>query len=324
MTIRTVRGFGYVMELMPCRAIAACVASLARLAPLRWIWLFGLTAAAAGAYWLATASANIAFDRGLQDEALGPGLAKIVWTDRGPLLDVSRQALELLTWDNAERNAFVVVDENGRAIAGDAGVPLPDRRDNSFAKPQVLTPNSRARRCAARFFCSARRCWTAASIVVVETWHRLPAPAARRGAGDGHAHTGDCLAHHRPAGLGHPPWPGAAARDRQRGGAVRPLTCERSPVAGVPAEVVPMIERINFLLADAAVRESAAALCGRCCPSVAHARGRAARADPGAGAGVAVDAHLAPLVQALSSSGERLSRLIGQLLSLVRTEVRWA
>jgi two-component system sensor histidine kinase TctE len=32
------------------------------------------------------------------------------------------------------------------------------------------------------------------------------------------------------------------------------------------------------------------------------------------------DANLAPLVQALSSSGERLSRLIGQLLSLVRTQ----
>ena len=38
------------------------------LRPLLWVWLLGMAAAVGGAYWLARASVNAAFDRSLQDE----------------------------------------------------------------------------------------------------------------------------------------------------------------------------------------------------------------------------------------------------------------
>ncbi|MEO3691446.1 sensor histidine kinase [Roseateles paludis] len=291
------------------------------LAPLRWIWLLGLTAAAAGAYWLATASANIAFDRGLQDEASALA-AKIVWTDRGPLLDVSRQALELLTWDNAVRNAFVVVDESGRAIAGDAHVPLPDRRDTSFASPQVFDAEFEGEAVrGAIFSLSSPMLDRSVSIVVVETRHRrqrllrdvalamaMPTLAIA-------LLTTGLLAWGIRRGLA--PLRETASEVARRA----PSDLRALPVEGVPAEVVPLIERINSLLADV---QQSVSLQQRFVADAAHQL-----RTPVAGLRVLIqelaqelplDANLAPLVQALSSSGERLSRLIGQLLSLVRTQ----
>lgn len=291
------------------------------LAPLRWIWLFGLTAAAAGAYWLATASANIAFDRGLQDEASALA-AKIVWTDRGPLLDVSRQALELLTWDNAVRNAFVVVDESGRAIAGDAHVPLPDRRDTSFASPQVFDAEFEGEAVrGAIFSLSSPMLDRSVAIVVVETRHRrqrllrdvalamaMPTLAIA-------LLTTGLLAWGIRRGLA--PLRETASEVARRA----PSDLRALPVEGVPAEVVPLIERINSLLADV---QQSVNLQQRFVADAAHQL-----RTPVAGLRVLIqelaqelppDGHSAPLVQALSSSGERLSRLIGQLLSLVRTQ----
>ena len=85
------------------------------LQPLFWVWLLGMAVAVAGALILARAAANAAFDRGLQDEATALA-AKVVWTDRGPLLDLSRQAMELITWDRADRNAFAMVDADGNVL----------------------------------------------------------------------------------------------------------------------------------------------------------------------------------------------------------------
>ena len=107
------------------------------LTPLLWIWLLGMSAAALGAYSLSRSSANAAFDRSLQDEA-GALAAKIIWTDRGPLLDMSRQTLELLTWDSTERNNFAVLDERGHVLAGASGLPRPELRHTSFAAPVLF------------------------------------------------------------------------------------------------------------------------------------------------------------------------------------------
>ena len=105
--------------------------------PLVWGWAIGLLAATFGAYLLARNSAERAFDRSLQDEAAALA-AKVTWSDRGPLLDVSRQALELLTWDSADRNAFAMVGLDGFALAGDAAVPVPPDRADSFARPKLF------------------------------------------------------------------------------------------------------------------------------------------------------------------------------------------
>ena len=114
-------------------------ASLRRrlLLPLAWSWLIGLALSTLGAGLLARSSANSAFDRGLQDEASALA-AKVTWSDRGPLLDVSRQTLELLGWDSAERNAFAMVDLDGFALAGDSQVPLPPDRRGSYERPQLF------------------------------------------------------------------------------------------------------------------------------------------------------------------------------------------
>ena len=82
------------------------------LLPLALVWLLGMLVAVAGAVLLARASANAAFDRGLQDEANALA-GKVQWSERGPLLDVTRQAMELVTWDLADRNSFALVDIDG-------------------------------------------------------------------------------------------------------------------------------------------------------------------------------------------------------------------
>jgi two-component system sensor histidine kinase TctE len=97
--------------------------SLARglLRPLVWAWLLGVALAAGGALWLATQAAHQAFDSSLRHEAAALA-ARVTWSDRGPWLDVSRQALELLTWDASDRNSFVMTDAAGAPLAGDAEV----------------------------------------------------------------------------------------------------------------------------------------------------------------------------------------------------------
>ncbi|MFN8892881.1 MAG: sensor histidine kinase N-terminal domain-containing protein, partial [Betaproteobacteria bacterium] len=65
------------------------------LVPLAWMWLVGLGVAVTGAAYVARDAAQQAFDRSLRDEASAIA-ARVIWSDRGPLLDVSRQIMELL------------------------------------------------------------------------------------------------------------------------------------------------------------------------------------------------------------------------------------
>jgi two-component system sensor histidine kinase TctE len=121
------------------------------LLPLLWAWLVGITAASGGAYLLAGNAANSAFDRSLQDEASALA-AKVTWSDRGPLLDVSRQTMELLTWDRENRNGFVMVDADGTPLAGDARLPVPPFTTSSLQSPCCSTPASWAVRYAVSCF----------------------------------------------------------------------------------------------------------------------------------------------------------------------------
>jgi two-component system, OmpR family, sensor histidine kinase TctE len=291
------------------------------LAPLLWIWLLGLTAAAVGAYALARASANAAFDQGLQDESTALA-AKMIWTDRGPLLDMSRQALELLTWDSTERNAFVVLDEAGTALAGDARVPRPELRHNSFARPELFDASFEGQPVrGVMFSLTSPMLDRSVSIVVVETRQKrqrlmrdlllamaLPTLAIA-------GLTAALLAWGIRRGLA-PLREIAAEVARRAPSDLRPL-----PADAVPAEVAPLIERINSLLAD--VQRSLLSQ-QRFVADAAHQL-----RTPVAGLRVLIQ-ELAqdlppgtaaePLVAALLSSSDRLTRLIGQLLSLVRTQ----
>lgn len=304
--------------------------SLARrlLMPLVWVWLVGMAAAVGGALWLATYAAHQAFDRGLQHEATALA-ARVTWSDRGPLLDVSRQAMELLTWDEEDRNSYVMVNIDDDVLAGDGKVPVPADRADSFAQPMLFDAryDGEAVR-GAVFSVRSPMLDRVVSIVVVETTRQrarlvrdlqlallLPALAlgvltfvllgwgVRRGLRPLRRLAGEVMAQDlhdwRPLALSH-----------------------------APAEVAPLLERINVLMHD--VRQSVS-LQRRFVADAAHQlrtpvagirvllseleRELAADASPAA---------VKPLMQQLCRSSERLVRLIGQLLSLARSETELA
>lgn len=309
------------MSAVPARPAAP---SLRRqlMAPLVWVWGLGTLAAGLAAYWIASASANAAFDRGLQDEASALA-ARISWTDRGPLLDVSRQAMELISWDSTERNSFVVLDDKGRVMAGDAQVPRPDVRHHSFAKPLLFEAEDREGEPlrGAMFSVASPMLDRSVSIVVVETLHKrrrlvrdvLLALALPLLAVGGLSLA--LLAWGIRRGL-QPLREVAREAARRAASDLRPL-----PLEGVPREALPLIERINQLLAEV---QAAVALQRRFVADAAHQL-----RTPVAGLRVltqelALELHgspeqVQPLVQALLNSTERMSRLIGQLLALTRS-----
>ncbi len=297
------------------------------LVPLMWTWGVGLLAAIGGATLLARNAAERAFDRSLQDEASALA-AKITWSDRGPLLDVSRQTLELLTWDSADRNGFAMLDLDGNTLAGDAAVPVPPDRRNSFSRPQLFDAHFQGEPVrGAVFSVTSPMIDRMVSIVVVETRRKrsdvvrdlqigavLPALAmgvvtfaligwgVRRGLRPLHD-------------LGNE----VAQRDVNDWRAL--------PLAQVPAEAVPFIERINRLLAGV---QQSVMLQRRFVADAAHQL-----RTPVAGIRVLaqeLERELAavpggswrPLLGELSRTSERLSRLIGQLLSLARSETALA
>ena len=299
----------------------------ALLRPLLWSWGVGLLAAVIGAYWLARSSANQAFDRGLQDEVSALA-AKVTWSDRGPLLDLSRQAMELVTWDRDDRNGYAMVDSEGNSLAGDSHVPVPSARLRraSFAQPRLFDAefDGEAVR-GAIFSVSSPMLDRSVSVIVVQTTNKravlmrdqqlsivLPARALgsltfamigwgiRRG-----------LQPLRDVATE------VALRDSQDW---RPL-----PLQQVPREAVPLIERINSLLADV---EQSIQLQRRFVADAAHQL-----RTPVAGIRVLAqnlaeelathpqeEAAWRPLLAQLERSTDRMSRLIGQLLSLARSE----
>ena len=297
------------------------------LMPLAWIWLVGIVGASVGAFLLAREAANSAFDRALQDEASALA-AKVTWSDRGPLLDLSRQTMELLAWDSEDRNGFVMVDIDGAALAGDAAVPLPASRDGSLLKPVLFNGVFRGEPVrGAVFSVTSPMIDRTVSIVVVETKRKrteltrdlqlaIVLPAVALGAitfgllGWG-VHRGLKPLHRLSSEI--------ALRELHDW---RPLSLAR-----VPAEALPLVERINTLLVD--VQESVA-LQRRFVADAAHQL-----RTPVAGIRVLaqeLDRELSstdagttaagwrPLLGELRTSTERLSRLIGQLLSLAGSE----
>lgn len=303
------------------------------LRPLLLVWMLGLLAAGGGAFVLARQAADAAFDRGLQDETSALA-AKVVWTDRGPLLDLSRQAMELLTWDQADRNEFAMQDSEGNPLAGDASVPSPTPAMRERATMQPLLFDASYLGVPVRgavFSVRSPMLDRLVSVVVVETTNKrarvqrdillgLLLPGLALG-----GTTFALLAWGIRRGV-QPLRDVAAEVARRDADDWRPLS-----LAQVPAEAVPLIERINTLLdevqqtlhlqrrfvADAAhqLRTPVAGL--RVVAQELHSELAALRhADGNAG----VEPAWSPLLTQIVSSTDRMNRLIGQLLSLARSE----
>ncbi len=304
---------------------ASEVPTLARrlLVPLAWIWLVGLGVAVTGAVYIARDAAQRAFDRSLRDEASAIA-ARVIWSDRGPLLDVSRQIMELLAWDNEDRNGFVMVDIEGTALAGDATVPVPPFEVANLEQPQLFDARYQGLPVrGAVFSVTSPMIDRTVSIVVVETTAKRAAlvrdlqlaivlPALALG-----LVTFGLLGWGVNRGL---------RPLRRLSGEIglrdlhdwRPL-----PLHRVPAEALPMVERINDLMLDV---QQSVALQRRFVADAAHQL-----RTPVAGVRVLAQelerelqrAGVEPgraLLAELQGSTLRLSRLIGQLLSLASSE----
>jgi two-component system sensor histidine kinase TctE len=299
----------------------------ALLRPLLWSWGIVLLLSVIGAYWLARTSANVAFDRGLQDEVSALA-AKVTWSDRGPLLDLSRQAMELVAWDRDDRNSFVMIDSEGDALAGDARVPVPggQLRKASFAQPRLFDAEYEGEPVrGAVFSLSSPMLDRSVSVIVVETKNKravlmrdlqlsIVLPALALG-----AVTFAMIGWGIRRGLQplRDVATSVALRDAQDW---RPL-----PLQDVPREAVPLIERINSLLADV---EQSIQLQRRFVADAAHQLRTPVAGIRVLAQNLSAELATAPkdevawrsLLAQLERSTDRLSRLIGQLLSLARSE----
>jgi two-component system, OmpR family, sensor histidine kinase TctE len=314
---------------MTAPAAAGVPSTLARrlLQPLAWIWLVGMLVAGFGAYWLANRAANTAFDKALQDEAAALA-AKVTWSDRGPLLDVSRQTLELLTWDSEDRNSFVMVDIEGTPLAGDATVPVPREHEGSLRSPVLFNAlyQGEAVR-GAIFTVTSPMIDRRVHIVVVETKRKrvlltrdlqlaILLPALALG-----AITFALLSWGVRRGLSPLTRLGQAVALREVHD-WRPLSVDR-----VPGEALPLVDRINALMLDV---QQSVALQRRFVADAAHQLRtpvagirvlaqeldrtlRAAQPDAAPGP-------WQPLLAELDLSTQRMTRLITQLLSLAGSE----
>jgi len=299
----------------------------ALLRPLLWSWAIGLLAAVIGAYWLARTSANVAFDRGLQDEVSALA-AKVTWSDRGPLLDLSRQAMEIVTWDRDDRNGYAMVDVEGNTLAGDSHVPVPNLqlRKAGFAQPRLFDAEFDGEPVrGAVFSVSSPMLDRSVSVIVVETKNKrtvlmrdlqlsIVLPALALG-GVTFAMIGWGIRR------GLQPLRDVATevalRDAQDW---RPL-----PLQSVPREAVPLIERINSLLANVELsiqlqRRFVADAAHQLRTPVAGIRVLAQSLADELVAAPGNEAAWRPMLAQLERSTDRLSRLIGQLLSLARSE----
>lgn len=302
------------------------------LQPLVWVWALGMAVAMGGAVLLAHSSANRAFDRGLQDEVTALA-ARVVWSDRGPLLDLTRQAMELVTWDQHDRNAFAMVDFDGEVLAGDGDLPVLPLAQRRAAREQPALFDAAWQGEPVRgavFSIMSPMLDRMVSVVVVETRRQRDAavrdiqvsivlPALALG-----SLTFALLAWGIRRGL--QPLTEVATEVAARGpDDWRPLPLER-----VPAEAVPLIQRINRLLDDV---QHSIVVQRRFIADAAHQL-----RTPVAGMRVLLQAlehelprpaadgqaRWQPVVDQLRGSNDRMARLIGQLLSLARSETALA
>lgn len=294
------------------------------LTPLLWVWLLGTAVAGLGSFRLAKYASDTAFDRALLDEA-GAIATQVNWTDRGPLMELSTQTQELLAWDSADRNAYMVTDADGQILSGVGDLPMPRDRSRSFERPVTFDATYlREPVRGAMYSIRSPMLDQYVTIVVVETKRKreelirevqmaVLLPTLALGTA-----TFGLVAWGIRRGVA-PLSRVAAEVARRDANDLRPL-----PVGEVPREALPLIERINALLSNVS---DSVELQRRFVADAAHQL-----RTPVAGirvlsqelrqelAGHEAMAGTRPLVDALLVSTDRMSRLVNQLLNLARSE----
>ena len=307
-------------------AAALRVRSLRRmlLAPLFWAWAVGLALSVVLAWHLARYAAGTAFDQQLRDQT-GAIATQVRWGPQGPSIELSTQTLQLLAGDHDDRNAFMVVDEDGRILGGVGDLPQPGNRTRSLDRPVLFDASYLGEPVrGAVVWVTSSMLDQVVMVVVVETTRRrarliqdlqvgLLVPLLVLG-----LLTFAMLQWSIRRGV-------EPLREVAREVSARDSADLRAlPTEGVPREVLPLVERINALLEN--VRQAVDSQ-RRFVADAAHQlrtpvaglkvlAGQLQEELQGAGPAVAA----APLADALQAAAARLARLTGQLLSLARAE----
>ena len=97
-----------------------------------WIWVASALAATLVAFWLAGRSAQVSFDRILKDDALALA-TQIHWEESAPVFAADTHTADYLVFDSLSPSRFMVINQNGKKLIGNAVLALPPNADQQKA-----------------------------------------------------------------------------------------------------------------------------------------------------------------------------------------------
>ncbi len=97
-----------------------------------WLWVASALAATLAAFWLAGRSAQISLDRILKDDALALA-TQIHWDDSGPVFAADPNTADYLIFDSLSPSRFMVINQNGKKLVGNALLSLPKEASEQTA-----------------------------------------------------------------------------------------------------------------------------------------------------------------------------------------------
>jgi len=97
-----------------------------------WLWVASALAATLVAFWLAGRSAQVSFDRILKDDALALA-TQIHWDQSGAVFAADPNTADYLIFDSLSPSRFMVINQDGKKLVGNAVLTLPPNADQQKA-----------------------------------------------------------------------------------------------------------------------------------------------------------------------------------------------